>query len=199
MGLSQSVYSQRLSPLSFVLILQVTMTTTLYLLPSISLLAVNPTLARTITLALAFRDGDRWAKRGTCLGKNKKVFDAEVFAILQAARLLNDRGERGQVYTAFSDSRAAIARIQHDRTGPAHALAKVAIVVIDDLTSRDNVFTIRWTPAHKEDGGNEQADVTARESAEGKRERAEPTYLMEASLSHLTRKTTEARWSATAE
>ena len=36
--------------------------------------------------ALAFRTGERWVKRGTCLGKNKEVFDAEVSPF---SRLLN--------------------------------------------------------------------------------------------------------------
>ena len=42
-------------------------------------------------------------RKGTYLGKNKEVFDAEVFAILQALNVLN-REEWGQRYTVFSDS-----------------------------------------------------------------------------------------------
>ena len=60
----------------------------------------------------------RWpsggARGGTYLGKNKEVFDAEVFAILHAIRLLNERGETGKEYTISSDAQAAIARVQHD-------------------------------------------------------------------------------------
>ena len=89
----------------------------------------------SVGAALAFRVGDRWVKRGTYLGKNKEVFDAKVFAILQAARLLNDGEEWGQQCTVFSDSQAAIARVQHDRTGPAQALAKAAIETVSNLTS----------------------------------------------------------------
>ena len=48
------------------------------------------------------------------MGKNKEVFDAEVFAILHAIRLLNERGETGKEYTISSDAQAAIARVQHD-------------------------------------------------------------------------------------
>ena len=64
---------------------------------------------------------------------------------------------------------------------------------------RGNTLTIRWTPAHKRVEGNEQAVEAAKAAAEGRRERAEPAYLLEVSLSHLTRKTTEARSKATAE
>ena len=50
---------------------------------------------RSVRAVLAFKVGDRWVKRGTYLGKNKEVFDAEVYAILQAVRFLNDREGRG--------------------------------------------------------------------------------------------------------
>ena len=49
--------------------------------------------------------------RGTYLGTNKEVFDAEVFAIPQAVKLLNERNEEGQAYTIFSDSQAAVALV----------------------------------------------------------------------------------------
>ena len=134
--------------------------------------------------ALAFKDGGRWVKRGTYLGKNKEVFDAEVFAIMRAVRLLDERKKRGQDYVVFSDSQAAVARVQHDKTGPAQALAKAVIATVDGLVDRGNTLTIRWTPAHKGVEGNEQADEAAKAAAEGRRERAEPAYLLEASLSH---------------
>ena len=44
---------------------------------------------------MAFWERGGWVKRVTYLGKNKEVFDAEVFAILRAARLLIERGEEG--------------------------------------------------------------------------------------------------------
>ena len=70
----------------------------------------------------------RWRDAGTFLGTNKEVFDAEVFAILQAIRLLDARGECGRSYTVFSDSQAAIARAQHTDCGPAQALASAVVV-----------------------------------------------------------------------
>ena len=47
--------------------------------------------------------------------------------------------------------------------------------------------------------GNEHADAMAKRAAEGEEDMAAPEYLREASLSHLTRKTTEARSEATGE
>ena len=102
-------------------------------------------------------------------------------------------------YTVFLDSQAAIARVQHDRTGPAQSLAKAAIRATDDITSRGNTVTLRLTPAYAGVEGNEQADETAKRAAEGGEERAQLSYLLEASLAHLTRKTTEIRSRAIAE
>ena len=73
---------------------------------------------------------------GTFLGTNKEVFDAEVFAILRAVRLLNERGEFGRDYTIFSDSQAAVARIQHTDCGPAQALARATVGFLYELRSR---------------------------------------------------------------
>ena len=52
------------------------------------------------------------------------MFGAEGFATFRAVRLLSERGESGQDCTVFSDSQAAISRVQHDRCGLAQALAK---------------------------------------------------------------------------
>ena len=67
------------------------------------------------------------------------------------------------------------------------------------ITERDNTITIRWTPSHTGVEGNELADSMAKRAAEEREERAPIPYLREASLSHLTRTTTEARSTATAE
>ena len=118
---------------------------------------------------------------------------------MRAARLLDEREEEGQEYMVFSDSQAAIARAQHDRTGPGQALAKAVIAIVGNLADQNNTLTIRWTPVHRGVEGNEQAGAAAKAAAEGEGERAEPAYLREASLSHPTRKATEARSEATTE
>ena len=93
--------------------------------------------------AVAFKEGNTWDRRGIYLGKNKEVFDAEIYAIRQVMETLNDRNESGMRYTVFSDSQAAIGRIQHDRTGPGRAQAVLAIRVVEDITGRDNSITFR--------------------------------------------------------
>ena len=139
----------------------------------------------------------RLGQGGGYLGTNKEVFDTEVIAILRATRALDERGESEQSYTIFSDSQAAVLRVQHDRCGPAQALARAVIASVDCLYERGNDLTIRWTPSHEGVGGNEQADEAARLAAGSKGDRADPGFLREANLSRLIRKTTEARSRAT--
>ena len=140
-----------------------------------------------------------WVGRGTYLGTNKEAFGAEVFAILRAVRFLSKRGEEGKTYTIFSDSRAAVARIQHDDCGPTQALARAVIDTTYELRQRGCSVSVPWTPAHRVIEGNKHADAVAKRAAEGEEDRADPEYLGEARLSHLTRKTTEARSRATRE
>ena len=108
-------------------------------------------------------------------------------------RLLDGRGECGQDYTIFSDSQAAMARAQHTDCGPAQALASAVVELSYQLASRGKRVTLRWTPAHQGVEGNKQADAWARRAAERREGRADPEYLREASLSHLTRISTERR------
>ena len=122
-----------------------------------------------------WQDGE-WRGEGLFLGTNKEVFDAEVYAIGRAVRLLNERGEEGQSYTIFSDSQAAIFRVQHEECGPAQALARAAVESSYELVSRGNRITIRWTPSHQEVDGNERADALARRAPpESWRQRTQPT------------------------
>ena len=134
-----------------------------------------------------------WRGQGSFLGTNKEVLDAEVYALQMAVRLLNDRGETGESYTVLSDSQAAIYRLLHEECGPAQALARKAIEASRELRARNNDITVRWTPSHRGVTGNERADALAKRAAAGGLARVDPAYLREASLAHLTRRTTEAR------
>ena len=93
-------------------------------------------------------EAGRWRGTDTFLGTNKEVFDAEAFAILQALRLIDARGECGREYTDFSDSQAAVARVRHTDCGPAQALASAAVDYSYQISARGNSISLRWTPAH---------------------------------------------------
>ena len=59
-----------------------------------------------------------WTGRRFQLGRNKEVFDADVFAVWQTLRALEQRSERDREYTIFVDSTSAITRAQDDARGP---------------------------------------------------------------------------------
>jgi hypothetical protein len=57
------------------------------------------------------------------LGRNKEVFDAELFALLRATIMIGDQvedmiSEGVQKIIIFTDSQAALNRIQHNEPGP---------------------------------------------------------------------------------
>ena len=142
--------------------------------------------------AWVWQQKEEWRGEGTFLGTNKEVFDAEVYAIREATRLLDERGETGQSYTVF-DSQSAIYRILHEQCGPAQALARAVVDSPRRLRARGNDIAVRWTPSHQGVDGKERADSLARAAASREQAAADPAYLREASLSHLTRLATEAR------
>ena len=78
-------------------------------------------------------------------------------------------------------------------------MAIKAIATAKAISQRGNRITLRWTPSHEGVIGNERADRTAKQAAEGRESEADQEYLREASLSHLARVTTETRAKATAE
>ena len=66
--------------------------------------------------ALAYRDRERWVKRGAYLGKNKEVFDAEAYEVMRAVRLLNEREERGRATRSSRIRRQRL--LESSATGP---------------------------------------------------------------------------------
>ena len=142
-----------------------------------------------------------WTGRRFQLGTNKEVFDAEVLAIWQALRVLEQRKESGRSYTIFVDSASAIAKARDDTQGPGQRFGVAAIEVGSRLTAARNEVTIRWVPAHAEAKGNEVADQYAKDAATGRapREELPEGYAEETSLAHMTRVATEARSKETIE
>ena len=142
-----------------------------------------------------------WTGRRFQLGKNKEVFDAEVFAVWQALRALERRNERDREYTIFADSTSAITRVRDNARGPGQRFGVAAIEVETRLTAAGNRVIIRWVPAHAGAEGNEVADQYAKNAATGRApgERLPEGYAVETSLAHMTRVATEARSSATRE
>jgi hypothetical protein len=66
------------------------------------------------------------------LGRNKEVFDAELFALLRATIMIADQvedmiTEGVQKIIIFTDSQAALNRIQHNEPGPGQTWASAII------------------------------------------------------------------------
>jgi hypothetical protein len=88
--------------------------------------------------AVDWTEVDEWTGLKYRLGRNKEVFDAELFAILQASVLIRDEGaimigEGIQKISIFTDSQAALNRIQHDGIGPGQTWASAIIRDTDEI------------------------------------------------------------------
>ena len=84
-----------------------------------------------------------WTGRRFRLGKNKEVFDAVLYALYQAAKIMDERREEGQDYTILTDSTAALERPASDRLWPGQRFAVVIIEIHDRLASRGITSTVR--------------------------------------------------------
>ena len=133
------------------------------------------------------------------LFRSKEVFGAEVFAVWQVPRALEQRNERDREYTIFVNSTSAITRVRDDARGPGQHFGVAAIEVETRLPASGNRVTIRWVPAHAGAEENEVADRCAKDAGSGRapRERLPEGYTEETSLAHITRVATETGSKAT--
>ena len=77
------------------------------------------------------------------MGKNKAVFDAELYALYQAAKMMDERRDDRQGYTILIDSTAALERAASDRMGPGLRFAVAIMEIHDRLASRGITSTVR--------------------------------------------------------
>ena len=147
----------------------------------------------------------KWESRKVYLGKNKEIFDAELYAIDQALdiALRGGRGrgrltspkmreilERTTNVHICTDSKAAIGRITHLRPGPGQWLACRIHRRAQELKDYEIGIHILWVPGHTDIEGNERADRAAKDAAKT------GMYVRERfnSLSHTSRLITECKW-----
>ena len=121
------------------------------------------------------------------------VFDAELFAIYQAARVFDGRNEENQEYTILADLIVAIERVQSDDMGPGQRFVIAVMEVCERLMSRGNTLTLRWVPSHPGVEGNEAADEWAKRAAEDTGDSVPGRHLRETSFAHMARRASKAR------
>ena len=101
------------------------------------------------------------------MGDQSEVFDVELAAIHLALTTIIKKLLYTIKYTnrihLFSNSQAAIQRLQHNRAGPGHELATIIHKQATSLASDQRVHTnIHWVPGHTNVEGNEIADMLAK-------------------------------------
>ena len=104
---------------------------------------------------------EAWTIRG-----GATAYDAELSALVRAIELCFLRRAPGLHFRIFTDSQAAMRRIQDDRPGPGQAVAVRGIVAATRAHRKGSTISIHWVPGHCGVVGNEVADQWASEAAE---------------------------------
>lgn len=103
------------------------------------------------------------AHKSITLAADTTIFQAELYAILEAVDILNSRGYIRVKINILSDSQSVLKALKGYTFN-----SKVLLEcnqALNDLAS-DNKVTLIWVPGHKGHEGNEKADLEARKGAE---------------------------------
>ena len=142
--------------------------------------------------AVVWKLDNRWLMQKVTLGKNKEIFDAEMWGISEAVKVAEQRCLKSpqlSVISIFCDSQHAINRLKVMDCKAGQALKAQIYRKVKQLIQQGHEISLRWVPSHSKVEGNEMADKAAREAAGGERiQTARWT-----SLTHLKRQITEAK------
>jgi hypothetical protein len=103
--------------------------------------------------AVSWKEGTEWTGLKYRLGRNKEFFDAELFALLRATIMIGHQvddmiSEGVQKMIIFTDSQAAVNRIQHNEPGPGHTWASAIIRSTEDICTLNIQLEFRWVPGY---------------------------------------------------
>ena len=93
------------------------------------------------------------------------AFDAELAALVRGLKICVLDAVPEACFNIFSDSQAAIGRLEPDEPAPGQDMAIQGIRLADEIVRRGAAVTIRWVPGHVRVPGNEVADMWATEAA----------------------------------
>jgi ribonuclease HI len=132
--------------------------------------------SKAVGAGIAWKLGRNWKEKAIPLGRNKEVFNAELYGIQQAISIALKWGNprRGpavlnpnySTVTVFSDFQAAIRRVKSNYPGAGQTIAKAIIAKTAILAAIGVSTTIKWVPSHIGIEGNERADKLAKKGAE---------------------------------
>jgi ribonuclease HI len=153
---------------------------------------------KSVGAAVVWLDGENgtYQSRGTYLGRNKEIGDAELFALGEAVKHAARHPEDARDITVFTDSQATLTRIQDDNEGPGQALARRIIAWEKEVFESGRTIEYRWCPGHAGVPGNEEADRVAKAAAAkdtSNLSEAEIEMAKWTSMSHLHRQSTDLR------
>lgn len=118
------------------------------------------------------RQDKEWITQKITLGKNKEIFDAEMWGISEAVKIAEKKCAGVQQPLAiniFCDSQTAINRLKIIDSKAGQALKCQIYQKVEQLTRQLHEISVRWVPGHSNMEGNERADVAAKEAARGER------------------------------
>jgi hypothetical protein len=104
------------------------------------------------------------------LGRNREVFDAELYAIPRATVMARDQASELKRYglkriVILTDSQAALSRIQHNESGPGQTWESAIIQNSIEILIQNIQLDYRWVRGHAGIEGNETADQFAKDAA----------------------------------
>ena len=103
---------------------------------------------------------EAWSLRG-----GVTAFDAELSALVRGIELCYLQASPGAEFRIFTDSQAAMRRIQDDRPGPGQQMAIRGVIGATKTYQRGANISISWVPGHAGVIGNEVADQWAVDAA----------------------------------
>ncbi len=142
--------------------------------------------------AVVWKLENSWLMQKVTLGKNKEIFDAEMWGVSEAVKVAEQSCLRSlhlSVISIFCDSQHVINRLKVMDCKAGQALKAQIYQKVERLIQQGYEISLHWVPSHSKVEGNEMADKAAREAAEGERIQMDRWT----SLTHLKRQITEAK------
>jgi len=130
------------------------------------------------------------------LGIHTSIFQAEVYAVMHGAQILEQFGVNNKQISICSDSQAALKALSNPKV--TSRLVWDCIVALQQLSSH-NAVKLFWVPGHSGIYGNEQADQLAKAANFKSYEGPEPvlpvpTSVVQSQLQAWTLREKQTRW-----